>query len=119
MHKNLTKNVLGFLTILIVLSACSSPVQEIEVSATPTPRPKLNLPSVDELNLRSVEWFVVTRENAEEKFLELERRGIPVVFFAVTGDGYERLSLNLNDIRSQIEQLNSIVIAYENYNRNL
>lgn len=115
MAKVLTQNVIGCLTLILLLSACGSSVQQLEVTATPTTRPTLSVPTANELNLRSVEWFVITRDNAEERFQELERRGIPVAFFAVTGEGYEHLSLNLNDIRSHVEQLNSIIVAYERY----
>jgi hypothetical protein len=100
---------------LFVLNACSHTVQELEISTTPVQRPSLTLPPVDELNLRSVEWTVVTRDNFEEVLAELESNNQPLVLFAVTGDGYEALSLNVNDLRSQIEQLNTIIIAYENY----
>ena len=105
----------GFLTLLLVVSACSKPVQELEISTTPVQRPSLTLPPVDELNLRSVEWMVVTRDNFEEVLAELEANNEPLVLFAVTGDGYEALSLNVNDLRSQIEQLNSTIVAYRRY----
>ena len=108
-------NVLGCLTLLFSLSACGETVKEIEISTTPVSKPSLTLPPVDELNLRDVTWTVITVDNFEEKIAELEARGMPVVFFAVTGDGYEAMSLNLNDLRSQVEQLNAIIIAYENY----
>lgn len=110
-------NALGCLILLFALSACSTPNEEIIVSTIPVDKPILTLPPVDELNLRNVEWHVVTRDNLEEKIAEFEQRGIPVAFFAVSGTGYEELSLNLNDLRSQIEQLNAIIVAYENYYR--
>ena len=115
MVKTLIKNVPGFLILLFVLSACSRSVQELEISTTPVQRPSLTLPSVDELNLRSVEWMVVTRDNFETVIAELEANRQPLVLFAVTGDGYKALSLNVNDLRSQVEQLNSIIIAYDRY----
>lgn len=108
-------NVLGCLTLLFALSACSPPFEEIRVSTTPVDKPILTLPPIDELNLRNVEWHVITRDNFEQKIAEFEERGIPIAFFAVSGDGYQALSLNLNDLRSQVEQLNAIVVAYENY----
>ena len=108
-------NVLGCLTLLFSLSACGETVKELEISTTPVQRPSLTLPPVDELNLRSVEWIVVTRNNIEEVLAELESNNQPLVLFAVTGDGYKAMSLNLNDLRSQVEQLNSIIVAYQRY----
>lgn len=115
MVHNLTANVLGCLTLLFVLSACSPPYENIEVTTTPVEKPNLTLPPVDELNLRNVEWHVITPENFEEKIREFQERNIPIAFFAISGDGYQALSLNLNDLRSQVEQLNAIIVAYENY----
>lgn len=115
MVKNLIKNVLGCLTLLFALSACSETTEKIEISTTPVDKPRLSLPEVDELNLKTVEWHVITPNNFEEKIKEFEERTIPIAFFAVSGKGYEALSLNLNDLRSQIEQLNAIIVAYENY----
>lgn len=116
MVHNSIVNVLGCLTLLFVLNACSKPpYEEIEVTTEPVDKPILTLPPVDELNLRDVEWHVITRDNIEEKIAEFEQRGIPIAFFAVSGDGYQALSLNLNDLRSQIEQLNAIIVAYDSY----
>lgn len=108
-------NVLGFLIVLFSLNACGSTTKPIEISTTPVSRPELTLPNVDELNLKTVTWTVITVENFEEKIAELKASGQPLVLFAVTADGYEALSLNLNDLRSQVEQLNAIIVAYRNY----
>jgi len=100
---------------LFSLSACGATVDPIEISTTPVQRPSLTIPNVDELNLKTVTWTVITVDNFESKIAELEAKGLPVVFFAVTADGYEAMSLNLNDLRSQVEQLNAIIVAYRNY----
>jgi len=115
MVKNLTKNALGCLTLLFALSACGETTEKIKISTTPVDKPRLSLPAVDELNLKTVEWHVITPDNFEGKIKEFEERGIPIAFFAVSGEGYKALSLNLNDLRSQVEQLNAIIVAYENY----
>jgi hypothetical protein len=108
-------NALGFLIVMFSLNACGTSVKPIEISTTPVSRPQLTLPNVDELNLKTVTWTVITVENFEEKIAQLQSSGQPLVLFAVTADGYEALSLNLNDLRSQVEQLNAIIVAYRNY----
>jgi hypothetical protein len=117
MAENLIQNVLGSLILLSILSGCAkTPEPPItEISAKPVEKPTISVPGADEVNLRNVEWIVVTPENIDEKFAELEKRGAPVSLFAVTGKGYENLSLNLNDMRSQVEQLNAIIVVYERY----
>lgn len=112
-----TLSVLGFITIAIIISGCSfSPrPQPIEVSTVPVEKPSLELPRADELRLRSVDWTLITPDNVEHVIEQAEQSGRPVVFFALTDDGYERLSLNISDLRAFIQQQQAIIAAYENY----
>lgn len=104
---------------LLAVSACSKPdpepVQPIEIKTTPISRPNISLPTVDPIKTRSVNWIVITPDNFEEVFAKLEREGQNVVLIGLTGDGYENLSLNLNDLRTYIQQQNAVIIAYRNY----
>lgn len=109
-------NTFGFLTLVIVLSACSTPQpKEIKVSASPVDKPELVLPKPDTIQTRPVEWTVITPDNAKEVFEKIKATGRPVTFFALTEKGYEALALNLNDLRTFIQQLQTIIVAYENY----
>jgi hypothetical protein len=77
--------------------------------------PELVLPSADPVKTRTVEWIVLTEENFEEVFAKLRNSGKDVVLFGLTAQGYENLSLNANDLRTYIQQQNSIILAYNNY----
>lgn len=114
MVRHLTVSALGFLTLFLV-SACSKPVEEIKVSATPVQKPELVLPYADPINLRDVKWTVINKDNYQTVFADLEKSGQPVAFFALTDKGYENLSLNLGDIRAYIQQQKAIIAAYESY----
>ena len=89
--------------------------QEITVSAKPVEKPQLNLPPVDELNMRPVDWVIITEENLEEKLTELRGSGKPIAIFGINGEGYENLGLNFSDIRAMVQQQQAIILAYENY----
>lgn len=115
MHKNSIVNVLGFILIASAVSACGSKTQPIEISTAPVNKPVLVLPEADPIKARPVEWIIITRENYEQVFAKLEREGKNVVLFGVTDTGYENLALNLNDIRTHIQQKNAIIVAYQNY----
>lgn len=115
MHKNSIVNVLGFILIASAVSACGPKTQPIEISTTPVTKPVLVLPEADPIKNRPVEWIIITRENYEQVFAKLEREGKSVVLFGVTDTGYENLALNLNDIRTHIQQKNAIIVAYQNY----
>ena len=112
---NLIKNVLGFGLILAILSGCTSMPQKIEVSAKPVDKPELVLPDADGIRMKDVEWVLITPENFEEKVAEIQATGRPVVFFALTDEGYENISINFSSIRAYIQQQQAIIAAYENY----
>lgn len=93
-------NVLGFLIVTsLLISGCSSMPQKIEVSAKPVEKPKLVLPSADELNLREIEWLIITPDNWEEQLAKLKSSGRSIAFFAITDKGYQDLGLNFSDMR--------------------
>lgn len=87
----------------------------IEIRSTPVEKPTLTLPDADELNLRGVEWVILTPENFEDQVAKISKSGRPVVFFALTGEGYENLGLDLSEIRAYIQQQQAIIAAYEMY----
>lgn len=101
---------------VLALSACSSaPPRQIEISAKPIDKPQLILPDATKLNLKDVEWIVITKENAEEVFAELEKSRKDAALVGLTDEGYEVLSLNYSDIMAYIQQQNAIIAAYKNY----
>ena len=89
--------------------------QEIVVSSKPLDKPELTLPSVDELQLRPVEWIIITEANLEQRLEELRASGQPIAIFGITGEVYENLGLNFSDIRALVQQQQEIIVAYENY----
>ena len=115
MVKRSIANVLGCLTILSIISGCSSLPKEIFVSAEPIEKPKLILPKADELDLRDVEWVILVKENWEEQWAKLEKSGEALAFFATTDSGYESLGLNYSDLRAFIQQQDAIIAAYRSY----
>lgn len=100
---------------LLFLSACSSPSRVIEISSKPITKPELILPPAQQLNLKEVEWIIITEENQQEVFAKLLEDKKDPVLIGLTDDGYEVLGLNYSDIMSYIQQQNAIIKAYENY----
>jgi len=106
---------LALIITIMIVSGCSSMPQRIEVSAKPVDKPQLILPDAQKLNLRDVEFVLITRENAEEVFAELERSRKDPVLIGLTDDGYETLSLNLSDVMALLQQQRAIIAAYKRY----
>jgi hypothetical protein len=97
---------------VILLSACGPKIptsNPVEIRTVEVSRPAPIIPNVDQLRLRSVNWKVVTPDNVDVVFAAL---GEDVVLFALTAEGYEALSLNLSDLRANIQQQNQIIAVY-------
>jgi hypothetical protein len=92
--------------------------QKIVVSAKPIDKPELVLPPPEVLRMKEVKWVLLTPENFEEKLKDFEKSGRPIVFFALTDEGYENLAVNFSSIRAFIQQQQTIIGAYENYYKN-
>jgi hypothetical protein len=89
--------------------------RQIEVSAKPIEKPNLVLPPVDQVNMRRVNWIIINENNIEEKIAEIKKSGQPLSMFVLTGEGYENLGLNFSDIRALVQQQQKIIVAYQNY----
>lgn len=103
---------------ILFIASCSRtpedlppPVAPIEVVRVEAKRPKPIVPPIDQLDLRPVNWQIVTPNNVQEKFDGITRG--EKVFFSITAEGYEALSLNISDIRAMIEQQQKIIEIYE------
>lgn len=105
-------------SLMIPLVGCSSlnlQSRPLDVAVTPTDRPPLVVPPVDVIDTRSVKWIVITPENIDQVFADLQDAGDSIVLFALTDRGYENLSLNMADITRLIRQQQSIIAAYRQY----
>ena len=69
------------------------------------------VPQPQPLELREVEFVVVTPDNVEEVFDSLKSDDI--VIFGLTDEGYEDIALNLADLRAYIQQQKKIIGIYE------
>jgi len=100
---------------IISLAACSTQPQQIEISTKPVEKPTLQLPPVDELNMKKVEWIVINEANVEAVIAKLNSEGKAFALYALTGEGYGNLGLNFSDIRALVQQQQAIIAAYEGY----
>lgn len=104
----------------ILLAACSQspnrpPPQNVVIQSQPIERPPLNLPGIDRLNPRDVEWIVVTPDNVDQVFAELQRQGKSASLFAVDAQGYENIAINTQQTLRTILQQQAVIEGYEEY----
>ena len=62
-----------------------------------------------------MEWIVVTPENVNEVFKQLEEKNTDLVLFAITDDGYEKLASDMVLLRNYIAQQRLIIMKYKDY----
>ena len=110
-----TASVLTLLTLTIGLSACSTTPRTVEYTPKPIDRPELILPDASVLDLRELDFIVITPENVDAEFDKLSADGSPIVLVALTAKQYETLSLNIADLLELISQQKAIIMAYEDY----
>ena len=78
-------------------------------------REPLNLPNPEPLSLVDVEWIVVTKDNVDEVMEKVKAEGGDYALFAVTDEGYKKLSVNFADIRNKLYEQNQIILSYKEY----
>ena len=110
------------LPILALINGCSliglgllNKPDPIEIRTKAEERVKLNLADPPPLKTRDIKWVIITRENAEHVFKELESKGVDVVIFGLTDEGYEQLALTMAELRNYVSTQRSIIIKYKDY----
>jgi hypothetical protein len=78
-------------------------------------RTRLDLPQPAPLTPRTTRWIVITPENAEKVWADLRTRGVDLVLFAVTDDGYEEMAMTQSEIRNYINAQRLIIMKYQEY----
>ena len=99
---------------LLGITGCAT-TKTVKVLSEPVNSVALNPPNIRDLELQGIKWFIVTPENIDEVFKELEDQNKDVVLFGITDDGYKGLALNLAQIRELLLQQKAIIEAYKEY----
>ncbi len=90
-------------------------VKPIEVVTKPLDKTPLNIKLPDPIKTNPLEWVVVTPENAEQIFKQLEEKGQNKALFAMTPDGYQSLAYTIADLRNLISTQRQIILKYREY----
>ena len=100
--------------ITILISGCSS-VQKLDVFSTEVERAPLNLPNPETPKMESINWIIITSENAAEVFAKMQEQGKDPVLFGLSDDDYELLSKNFAQIRAYMIQQGLTLEQYREY----
>ena len=106
-------------TITVMLMGCAFPgfkkVDEVTIKKEEVARTPLNLPDPAPLTPRTSEWILITPENADAVWKRLRDSNTDPVLIGLTDDGYERLALDMAEIRVFIAQLRAVLQKYREY----
>ena len=75
----------------------------------------LNIQDPQPLELEKIHWVIVTAENVEEIWEQIRNDNEGVALFALRHGDYERLALNIAEIRSQLGEYVVILKRYREY----
>ena len=110
---------LAVAAIAVMLTGCAFPgfkkVDEITVKKQEVARTPLNLPDPAPLKPRTTEWILITPENADSVWKRLRDSNTDPVLIGLTDDGYERLALDMAEIRAFVAQLRAVLQKYRDY----
>ena len=100
----------------LLLSGCAGlAVKEISNYKIEKKREPLDLSVPSPLKLQDVDWIIITKDNADEVFEKVKSSNGDYALFAVTDDGYEKLALNIADIRNKLAEQRQIILSYKEY----
>ena len=90
-------------------------VKPIEVKEVAVERIKLNIEPPKPLQPEKIEWVVITPDNVDKVWKKLKSKNKDLVLFGLTDDGYEKLSINMAEIRNFINTQRIIILKYKDY----
>ena len=110
-------------TSLFSISGCASlwpfgsksEVKEIQIQKKEVERTRLDLPVPPPLKAREIERFVITPENIDRVWARMEEKGVDLVVFALTDDGYQELAMTMAEVRNHIASQRAIIVKYKEY----
>ncbi len=106
---------------LLLLNGCSilnlggKKVDPLEVVTRAEDKRPLNLQFPSTLEPMPVKFYVVTQDNVDSVWEKLSKDKVDLVLFGVSDDGYEKLAVNLLELRNYIDKQRTIIIKYKEY----
>ncbi len=101
---------------VMMLGGCAGrEVKQIEVTTTAIEKLPLSLPNPAPLEMQEVGWMIVTEDNIDEAWQLLKDKNEGVALFALRHGDYERLALNIKEIRALLGEYIVILSKYREY----
>ena len=90
-------------------------MEPIQVATKPLEKTPLAIDNPQPLRIKPVEWIVITPQNWEEVFKQMQAKEQNLVLFGLTSDGYQALSVTIAELRNLINTQRIIIEKYKEY----
>ncbi|MNK57963.1 hypothetical protein D3C87_770310 [compost metagenome] len=108
------KPIVLVLPMMLALAACTTKTEYVYQYK---PRPAVVEPQTLPVQMRKVEWKVITKPELEKLLADLNANPDPnFALFALTPKGFENLSYNLVEINRFMQEQQQVVLYYRKYN---
>ena len=104
----------------LFLVGCASnppakPTEKVVIQKVIEKKLPLNIIDAEPLELDHIQWVIVTEDNIEEVWEQIRSDNEGVALFALRHGDYERLALNIAEIRAQLGEYIVILKRYREY----
>ena len=105
--------------ILLALSVAACGTRELEISTKPTEIKWTQPADPAPVKLEKPTWRLVTEENATQAIVDISKQnnGKFTVILLTTQD-YQKIMVDLADIKRYIEQQKAVIVYYKNITKN-
>lgn len=119
MHRILTLT--SALVISMALTGCATfslfgeAVKPLTITTVPAEKTPLALPDPEPITTKPIKWRVITPDNVDAVWEQLEQDNEDAVVFAITADGYQQLAVTIAELRKLIVTQRVIIQKYREY----
>ena len=78
-------------------------------------KPKLDIKQQEALRLNDISYIVITDKNIQQIFDEMKINGKEKVLYAISVEDYEKLAINLAQIKKYLIIQNETIKSYKDY----
>lgn len=101
--------------ILIFLLLCFGCTPRGPTPTLPKTKPNLNLPKLEPLKLDEVQFVIIHKNNANDVFSEMEKKGQRPLLIGLSAADYKNLSVNIKKIKNYLQEQQKVIILYGDY----
>ncbi len=99
---------------LLLLSSCSNTPEKEIVTVTEIIKPQISVVErPKQISTNEIEWYVVTEKNYDEFKKRFLSENGDLVFYVLSVRDYEKLIVNMAEIKRYILQQKEIILYYE------